>query len=193
MKSSQEKTALIGLRAVFGSMLMAVLAMLGSGCQSWTDSTHQAPLKATSEYVDLKRFMGDWYVIAHLPSIIEEDAYNGRESYQLNVDGTIATTYSFNQGGFDGPLKTFQPRGSVFNPVTNAEWRMQFLWPFNANYLIAYVDDSYQTTIIGVPGRDYAWVMARTKTISDDRYQKLVKWLADSGHEVSKLRRMPQR
>jgi apolipoprotein D and lipocalin family protein len=193
MKTSSKRPAFIGLRALFGSMFMAVLAMVCTGCQSWSDATHQPPLKATDKYVDLKRFMGDWYIIAHLPSLIEEDAYNGRESYQLNVDGTIATTYVFNQGNFDGPLKTYQPRGTVFNPVTNSEWRMQFLWPFNANYLITYVDDSYQTTIIGVPGRDYAWIMARTKTVSDARYQTLVKMLADSGHDVSRLRRMPQR
>ena len=35
--------------------------------------------------------------------------------------------------------------------------------------------------------------MARTKTIPEPRYRELVKWLADNGHDVTQLRRVPQR
>jgi hypothetical protein len=35
--------------------------------------------------------------------------------------------------------------------------------------------------------------MARTKTIPEKRYQELVGLLAQSGHDVSKLRRVPQK
>ena len=40
-------------------------------------------------YVDLDRFMGDWYVIANIPTAIETEAYNAIESYRLDDDGTI--------------------------------------------------------------------------------------------------------
>ena len=39
--------------------------------------------------VDLERFMGDWYVIANIPTIFERDAVNPLESYSRNPDGTI--------------------------------------------------------------------------------------------------------
>jgi apolipoprotein D and lipocalin family protein len=70
---------------------------------------------------------------------------------------------------------------------------MQFVWPFKAAYLIAYLDADYETTVIGVPDRDYVWIMARAKTIPEARYQELVKWLTDNGHDVTQLRRVPQR
>jgi lipocalin len=35
--------------------------------------------------------------------------------------------------------------------------------------------------------------MARTKTLPEKRYQELVNLLKASGHDVSKLRRVPQR
>jgi lipocalin len=44
-----------------------------------------------------------------------------------------------------------------------------------------------------VPDRDYAWIMARTKTIPESRYQELVALLTRTGHDVTKLRRVPQR
>lgn len=61
---------------------------------------------------------------------------------------------------------------------------MQFVWPFKATYLIAYLDDSYETTIIGVPDRGYVWIMSRSKTLPEARYNELVKWLVDNGHDV---------
>jgi apolipoprotein D and lipocalin family protein len=137
--------------------------------------------------------MGDWHVIAHIPTFIEDDAFNGVESYKLDADGTIATTYVFNQGDFTGPLKTYHPRGFVYNHETNTEWRMQFIWPFKATYLIAYLDETYETTIIGVPDRGYVWIMSRSKTIPEARYKELVQWLVDNGHDITKLRLVPQR
>ena len=137
--------------------------------------------------------MGDWQVIAHIPAFIEDEAFNAVESYALDADGTIATTYVFNDGGFDGPLRTYRPRGFVHNRATNAEWRMQFLWPFKSAYLIIHLDEAYETTIVGVPDRDLAWIMARTKTLPEARYQELVDILAKTGHDTTKLRRVPHR
>ena len=45
------------------------------------------------DYVDLERFMGDWYVIATIPTFLEKDAYNPVETYKRDDDGTIATTF----------------------------------------------------------------------------------------------------
>lgn len=183
-------------KAAKGCLLLVALAALLAGCKSWTGGSSEGerePLRAIDRKVDLGRFMGDWYVIAHIPAFIEDEAHNAVESYRLAEDGTIATTYVFNSGSLEGPLKTYRPTGFVHNRETNAEWRMQFVWPFKSAYLIAYLDEGYQTTIIGVPDRDLAWIMARSKTLPEARYHELVKWLADNGHDVSRLRRVPHR
>ena len=170
----------------------AVLPFIGlSACS--TPAAKTTPQRAIDQRVDLQKFMGDWYVIAHIPTFIETEAYNAVESYKLDPDGTIATTFTFNKGGFDGPLKTYNPRGFIHNSGTNAEWRMQFVWPVKAAFLITDLSPDYSTTIIGVPDRKYVWIMARTKTIPPARYAEMVKSLEDSGHDISKLRKVPQR
>jgi apolipoprotein D and lipocalin family protein len=98
-------------------------------------------------------------VIANIPTFLEKDAYNPVESYQKDADGTIATTFTFNDGDFDGEQKIYQPRGFVVDNSNNAIWGMQFVWPIKADYRIVYLDDSYQQTIIGRKSRDYVWVM----------------------------------
>lgn len=91
--------------------------------------------------------MGDWYVIASVPTYLEKRSYNAVESYRLDSDGTVATTFVFRKGSFQGPVKTMRPRGWV-RDGTNAVWGMQFIWPIKAEYLIAYVNDEYTETIV---------------------------------------------
>ena len=170
-----------------------LLALLTGACAT----NDMPPLQAIDKPVDLERFMGDWYVIASIPIDLwlasEAGAHNGVETYTLRDDGKIATTYTFRQDSFDGEEKRFTPVAWVHNKETNAEWRMQFLWPFRSAYLIAYLDDDYQRTIIGVPNRNYVWIMSRDAQLSDGEYQKLTDIVADLGYDISLLQRVPQR
>jgi apolipoprotein D and lipocalin family protein len=167
------------------------LVSLG-GCAS----TNMPPLEAMDRKVDLERFMGDWYVIGFIPVSIpffsEEGAHNGMESYRLSDEGVIETTYTFREGAFDGPEKRLTPKGWVHNRETNAEWRMQFLWPFKAAYLIVYLDEDYQRTIVGVPDRKYVWIMSRDPELSDAHYEEMLDYVAGLGYESEKVRRVPQ-
>jgi apolipoprotein D and lipocalin family protein len=147
----------------------------------------------TVDYVDLNRFMGDWYVIANIPTSIEKEAFNAIENYQLDEDGSIATTFTFNKGSFGGKQKTYKPRGFIRNNESNAEWGMQFIWPIKADYRIIYLDDDYQLTVIGRNQRDYVWVMARSPSITDTQYDATLKLVADAGYDMSEIRKVPQK
>jgi len=151
----------------------------------------QPPLK-TVDHVDLERFMGDWYVIANIPTFVEKGAHNALESYRLDDYGTIATTFTFRRGGFDGPKKVYRPRGFVRNTQTNAEWGMQFIWPFKSDYRITWLDPDYSQTVIGRNKRDYVWIMARSPTISSASYRRMVDHIRASGYDTSLLVKVPQ-
>jgi apolipoprotein D and lipocalin family protein len=167
-------------------LLMTILATILSSCAS----TKLANI-TTVPQVDLPRFMGDWYVIAAIPTMIETESYNAIENYRLALDGTIATTFTFNKGGLDGPVKTYQPTGFVVKNTGNALWGMQFIWPIKAEYKIAYLDDNYTQTIIARNARDYVWIMARTPSISDVEYSKLKEFVANLGYDLKQLRKVP--
>ena len=146
----------------------------------------------TENNVDIKRFMGDWYVIANIPTFIEKGAHNAVESYELNEDGTIATTFTFNKGGFDGELKQYHPKGFILDDESNAVWGMQFIWPIKADYRIVYINDDYTQTIIGREKRDYVWIMARTPQIPEQDYLQMLKLLAEQGYDISQIKKVPQ-
>ena len=147
----------------------------------------------TVDYVDIERFMGPWYVIANIPTFLEKGAHNAVETYRLNDDGTIGTHFVFNKDGFDGKAKEYNPKAFILDNETNALWGMRFVWPIKADYRIVYVDDDYSQTIIGRNKRDYAWIMARTPTISREDFFERVKLLREQGYDTEKLKVVPQR
>ncbi len=167
-------------------LLTTLFALVG--CQS-------APLPpiATVSRVELERFMGDWYVIASIPTFIEVGAHNAIESYRLDPDGSIGTTFTFRAGAFEGPQKRYTPRGFVRDRTSNAVWDMQFIWPFKADYRIAYLNSDYSQTVIGRERRDYLWIMARTPEMPPADYARIVEFAGQQGYDVSKLQKVPQR
>ncbi len=168
---------------------LAMLAPLLLGaCAVAPEKVTIRPLPA----VDLERFMGPWYVIANIPTFIEKGAHDAIETYRLDDDGTIATTFTFRKGSFDGPLKEYNPRGFVVPGTQNAIWGMRFIWPIKAEYVVAWVDADYSETIIARSSLDYVWVMARTPTLPQDRYDALLARVQALGYDMSKVQKVPQ-
>jgi apolipoprotein D and lipocalin family protein len=172
-------------RAALAALMLPVMA----GCAI----TPQKVTVPVAPMVDLPRFMGSWYVIGVIPTFLEKDIYNAIESYELAPDGRVLTTFTFNQGGFDGLAKRMQPTGFVVPGSNNAIWGMQFVWPIKAEFVISHVDAQYTETIIARSARDYAWIMARTPTLDDQRYAALVGRVKAMGYDTSRLVKVPQR
>jgi apolipoprotein D and lipocalin family protein len=168
------------------AILMPLL--LFAGCAVSPEKVTIRPLPV----VDLDRFMGPWYVLANIPTFIEKGAHDAVETYRLDDDGTIATTFTFRKGSFDGPLKEYNPRGFVVPGTQNAIWGMRFIWPIKAEYVVAWVDADYSETIIARSSLDYVWVMARTPTLPQDRYDALLARVQALGYDMSKVEKVPQ-
>jgi apolipoprotein D and lipocalin family protein len=174
-------------RPLFRPLYAAVLLLGLAGCQN----APVAPMP-TVPHVDLQRFMGDWYVIANIPSYVEKGAHNAIESYALNPDGTIATTFTFRDGSFNGAQKRYNPSGFVVDSSTNATWGMQFIWPIKADYRIIYLADDYSLTVVGREKRDYLWIMARTPVIADTDYQRMLMFVEAQGYDIKLIQKVPQ-
>ncbi len=167
-------------------LLTAPLALSLAACTS----VPETPMKTVTN-VDLERFMGDWYVVANIPTFLERGAHNAVESYELLPDRKVATRFRFRDGAFDGPVKVYNPTGFI-RDESNAVWGMQFIWPIKAEYLVIYLDDEYRRTIIGRSNRDYVWLMARDPQLSDAEYAEMVQATADAGYDIAQLEKVPQ-
>lgn len=173
--------------AAAGLVLGACMLLAACG------SAPTRPPLAVAPSLDIDRYMGDWYVIAVIPTWPERNAYDAVERYERRPDGRIATTFTFRDGGHDEPLKTMRPVGTVLPGTGNAIWTMQFLWPFEADYRIMHIDPDYKEVVVGREKRDYVWIMSRTPTMPAGDLDRLTRFVAAQGYDVSKLRQVPQR
>lgn len=165
--------------------LFLILTM--SGCAS----SH--PPLPTPESVDLERFMGAWFVHGYTPILVDKEAHNAVEHYYLNKKREVETTYQFRDGAFDGEVKTFTPKGfPQEDDPSDARWKMQFIWPFKADYVILYVSDDYRSTIIAHPNRKYAWIMDRSNEMDKSTYRALLKRLEAVDYDTTIIQRLPQ-
>ncbi len=141
----------------------------------------------TVDSVDIERYMGDWYVQGHTPVFFDKDSTDQVESYKLQPDGSIATHYYFKR---DGETHNYHPHATVYDKVTNAHWKMQFLWPFTSDFLIVRLDPDYKHTVVSVPDKKQIWVMSRSPQMTENLYQEIVDNLARDNYPVSLIKRV---
>lgn len=155
-------------------------------------SSKKPPLKKV-EHVDIQKFMGKWYVIANIPTFIEEGAYNAVETYTWNKkEDRIDVDFTFNKDSFKGEKKHYTQKAFVHDPSGN-EWRIQFFWPLKFPYLIIDLAPDYSYTVIGVPNRSYLWIMARDKTLPEQTYQSILNKLkTEQDYDLALIKKVPQ-
>lgn len=168
--------------------LLAVVMTVGlSAC-----SVMPPPGFPRADHVNIQKFMGGWYVIAHIPPNKTKNAYNALECYKRMEPGVIATTFTYREDSFHGTRHTMKPTGYVIEGTENAIWGMQFFWPIKLQYVITYVSEDYDTAIVARSDRDYAWILARSPDIPDSIYHDLVARVAALGYDMTELREVPQ-
>jgi len=147
----------------------------------------------TVPHVDIPRYMGDWYVIANIPYFAEKDCVDSIESYALRPDGRIDNVFTCRKKTFDAPLKRKATAvATIEDTATNATWSVRFFKIISAKYLILDLDPDYQWVAVGHPSRHYGWVLARSKHLPDQTYQKILDKLQADGYDTTKFQKVPQ-
>lgn len=170
------------------SLLLMGMAFL-TGCS--ITGTKQPPLK-TVAHVDLPRFMGAWYVIGTIPWFVERDNVGTMDIYGIRPDGKIDITYVFHKKELSAKREEMHAVGTVVDKQSNARWGVQFLWPFQAPYLVIGLAPDYSTTVIGHPSRDLIWIMARKPSMPEGDYQKILSDVATQGYDTKRIVKVPQ-
>lgn len=168
-------------------LALSLLALVGC-----SHMPKHPPLR-TVDHVDLNRFMGDWYVIGTIPWFVEKNNVGTMDIYNLRPDGKIDIRYAFHKKSLDAPRQEMKATASVINSKTNAEWAVQFLWPFKAPFLIIDLTPDYKTTTIGYPDRSLIWIMSREPVMSENDYTAALEKARSQGYDIARIVKVPQK
>lgn len=148
----------------------------------------------TVDHVDIKRFMGPWYVLAGRFTFLEVDVHNGIETYTWNSEKErIDVDFTFNRGSFQGSKKSIPQKAWVYDTQTNAHWKVSPIWPLKFDYLIVDLDEDYTWAAIGVPDQKYLWIMARDWRNPENTIKSVTERLVKKGYDTKNLVLVPQK
>ena len=167
-------------------ILLALAILFTAGC-----ATGKPPLR-TVKHVDLKRYMGDWRVIACMGNCIERDFVDAVESYAQRDDGNIGVTFRWREKHFSSPENKHEFIGWVVDSSTNARWKMRLVPFFSASYVILAVHPDYEWAAIGHPSRKFGWVLARDRSLADTTYDEVMGVFHRQGYEIRRFIKVPQ-
>ncbi len=165
---------------------LVLVAFSLTGC-----ATSPAPLR-TVPRVDLNRYLGNWYVIANIPYVLENGKVASYDTYSMRPDGRMNNVFTFRKGSFDAPEKSWHGVAWVVNRESNAEWRVRFHWPLYSTYLVLELDPDYRWAVVATPGHKLLWVLARTRHLDDATYAEILKRIAAQGYDPNRVAKVPQ-
>jgi apolipoprotein D and lipocalin family protein len=174
---------------VLKKLLFITTSFMTAAC---TTTKELPPLDKVAS-VDLKRFMGDWYVIANIPTFVEKGAHNAIEHYDLKDDGTVAIRFTYYKDAFDGPLKTYNMTGKMVSGTNNAEWTVSPFWPLSFPYYTVELDPDYSWVVVATPNRGYLWIMARKPQMDEALLKAITDRMIARGFKASEIERVPQK
>ncbi len=153
--------------------------------------TSPPPLAASAQ-LDLPRYMGRWWVIAHTPYFAENGKVASADIYTLRPDGRIDNVYAYRKR-FDGKEKQMHGVATVVPGTGNSQWRIAFFGGLlHADYLVLEVAPDHSWALIGQPSRKLAWVFAREPRMDDATLARLGERFRTFGYDPTRLKRVPQ-
>jgi apolipoprotein D and lipocalin family protein len=155
------------------------------------------PPVRTVARVDLDRYFGEWFEVARFPNRFQRECVGDvRASYARRPDGRVdvVNRCRTERGGTEarGIARVVDPRTSAKLKVRFAPAILSFLSFVWGDYWIIGLADDYSWAVVGTPDRDYLWILARERELSDEKYTKAEAAAAANGFDVSRLVRTPQ-
>jgi apolipoprotein D and lipocalin family protein len=166
---------------------IAAAAALQPGC-----ANTEAPPVRTVPFVDLDRYAGDWFEIARFPNRFQRQCVGDvRASYGRRADGRIDVVNRCRtaQGQTEarGVARLVDEQGHARLKVRFAPSWLSWLPPVWGDYWIIGLAPDYSWAVVGDPGREYLWILARTPRLDAGSMAAARAAAQDNGFDVGQL------
>jgi apolipoprotein D and lipocalin family protein len=171
---------------------MRALPMLLLGYLALATPVPAATPVASVPDLELTRYAGQWYEIAHLPvSFQRQCAGDITATYALHADGTIGVhnacrTHDGNQAPADGVARTVEGHPGRLQVRFAPRWLSwaPLVW---ADYWVVALDPGYQWAVVGDPDRKYLWILAREPSMDAELFAGLKAKAEAMGYDLAPL------
>ena len=137
----------------------------------------------TVQRLDLQRYLGTWYEAARFPARFQRGCEDSKAIYAKLDDNQISVTNSCIRDG----KKTVAKGNAIVRGPGMLAVKFSIFMPFRAPYWVLWVDDNYQTAVVGEPNRKFGWILVRDSNRSRSSLETAVKVFEKNGYDTSQL------
>ena len=134
--------------------------------------------------VELEKYLGKWYEIAHLPARFQKDCTDTTATYTLSEDGKISV---LNECIKNGKVKQAKGKAKVVDKNSGAKLKVTFFWPFYGDYWIIDLGKDYDYAVVGTPNRKNLWILNRTPKMDNKLFSQLLESVKSKVFDVNNL------
>ncbi len=171
------------------AVALLALASLGAGCAARGAQT--AP-DVVPDF-DVERYLGLWYEIASIPIAPTRGCIGSTAEYALRDDGDISVLNRCWDESFTGRRREATARAFIPDPAVPAKLKVEFFWPFRAEYWVVELDTGYTTAVVSNSSRSTMWILHRAPCMPQATFDGLAESLAARGFSLAELQSTPQR
>jgi apolipoprotein D and lipocalin family protein len=171
---------------------LVLLFVLTVGNSHAADAAKGSEELQVVSHVDLSRYLGRWYEIAHIPVFFQRGCAGGTTAtYTLIKEGTVGVVNQCCTS--DGQKKEARGRAWVVDNKTNAKLKVSFLsifglYLFGGDYWIIDLGPNYEYAVVGHPSRSIGWILSRTPTLHADVLKGIGERLTAQGYDFSQFK-----
>jgi len=135
---------------------------------------------------DKDRFMGLWYKIARLPSLIEKNISKLTDFYSLENNGNmkvITKGYNYQKDKWteiEGKMK-------FAGAEDTGMLKVSYFGPAYANYNVLAIDEDYKYALVSGSGLSFLWILSKEKSIPEHIKTQFIDKAQSIGFAVEKL------
>ncbi|MFW5805937.1 MAG: lipocalin family protein [Bacteroidales bacterium] len=157
-------------------LIIFILPLMFFSCK-----TSDTPTRAGS--VDIEKYAGTWYEIARYPNSFEKDC----ECVTATYIPKERFVHVINRCRKNDEAKNIKGKAFPVSGSKNTKLKVQFFWPFRADYWIIALDTDYHWALIGHPKKNYFWILARENHLPEKTMQHLFDIMKENGYDKDKL------
>lgn len=150
--------------------------------------------KETVKYLDLHKYMGQWYEIARFNHSFERHLVGVKAMYSLLEDGRIRVVNSGYKNTFNGRFKEIKGKAKLPDPNEPGKLKVSFFLWFYSDYFIMELDElHYKYALVGSKSDKFLWILSRTPSLPEKTLNYLLERARTRGYDTSQLIWVPQK
>ena len=166
--------------AYFGIVLMCL--SFSTGCAFAMGRGHLPDPQVVAQ-VDLQRYAGTWYEVAHSTNFFQRKCIRSTAQYTVIDDQSVSVLNTCDKA--NGSQSDISGVARVVDPSVPAKLRVRFNLFARGDYWITELDPDYQWAVVSSPGKGFNFILSRSAPIDPETKAKILKILEDKGFDLS--------